>query len=140
MQRGFITLLLLLCSSIILRAQSVKRDVFAAGETIIGDNKSSKSTIGQFANGIYYIDGNIVKVGYRITYYKKDEVAPAFTSLATADVIDEQAELYTAAAIDSFFNKPYTSNSIKFGLKNNAGDDSLLLINSITGKVSVKIG
>jgi hypothetical protein len=140
MQRGFITLLLLLYSSIILQAQSIKRDVFAAGETITGDNKNSKSTIGQSTNGIYAIDGNIVKVGFRITYYKKDEVAPTFTSLATTDVIDEQAELYTAAAVDSFFNKPHKSNSIKFGLKNNAGDDSLLLINSITGKVSLKSG
>lgn len=76
MHRGFITLLLLLCFSIILQAQSVKRDIFAAGETITGDNKNSKSTIGQSTNGIYAIDGNIVKVGFRITYYKKDEVAP----------------------------------------------------------------
>lgn len=132
--------LLLLLAPYFLWSQSIRRQVISTGEINSTENIYVKSTIGQSANGIYAIDGNIVKVGYRITYYIKDEIAPTFTSSATADVIDEQAELYKASAVDSFFNKPYTSNSIKFGLKNNAGDDSLLVISTYTGKVSLKIG
>ena len=85
--------------------------------------------------------GNNTEKPVTLAITNVDEVAPVFSSSATATAIAENSgtaqEVYTAAATDSDFNSPNTANSVTYTLKANTGDDSAFSIDSSTGAVTL---
>ena len=85
--------------------------------------------------------GNNTEKPVTLAITNVDEVAPVFSSSATATAIAENSgagqAVYNAAATDSDFNAPATANSVTYTLKANTGDDSAFSIDSSTGAVTL---
>ena len=85
--------------------------------------------------------GNNTEKPVTLAISNVDEVAPVFSSSATATAIAENSgagqAVYNAAATDSDFNAPATASSVTYTLKANTGDDSAFSIDSSTGAVTL---
>jgi hypothetical protein len=81
-----------------------------------------------------------VTASYMLSVTNVDEVAPNFSSSASASALDNENLVYTAIAVDTDFNEPDTAQSVSYSLMPSVGDASLLNINSATGAVTLKAG
>jgi hypothetical protein len=109
-----------------------------AGTTLNYEGKAS------YAVTVNVVDASVagstpVTKDFTLTVTNVDEVAPAFSSGATAAAIENQNLLYTAVATDAV---DFTNGTVTYSLKDNGGADDagLLAINAATGAVTLKTG
>ncbi|MCX8520640.1 MAG: cadherin domain-containing protein [Rhodoferax sp.] len=110
--------------------------VVTPGDVLDFETKSSYSFTVIAADAV----GNLREQVVTLAISNVDEVAPTFTSAATASKLENSGAnqvVYTATAFDTDFNAPATPSSIRYSLNPGVGDGSLFTINSSTGAVTL---